>query len=271
MYDRLVQSAQNRDQPADIALSSLTPPLGGGGFLPSPPWHYSSDFIAVEFRADVDRLRAFLPAPLEPGVSGEGLALFGDWQACADGGAELLDPARAQYREFCVLIECVYDGRTVAFCVGIWVNHALPLFRGWVQGLPKKPGAVWLTRAVSVGRAGPRLGPGGRFAACASVYDRALARTEVTLDAPADALPRLHELPLVNRRYFPAWARGGAAVDEFVFADEKDREQSQVWRGAASLEFFEVPNETLADLRPLAFGNGYVYSLGESLTGGTLA
>ena len=55
-----------------------------------------------------------------------------------------------------------YGGETYSRCVYIWVDKDFALARGWYQGYPKKLGAIWMTRPVTVGKAGPRLEPGGR-------------------------------------------------------------------------------------------------------------
>ena len=38
-------------------------------------------------------------------------SIFADWQSCSDGGEELLDPVRGQYKECFVVVRCRYEGR----------------------------------------------------------------------------------------------------------------------------------------------------------------
>ena len=83
----------------------------------------------------------------------------------ARAGAELLDPVRSQYKEAFVVVRCRRGGETFSRCILIWVDKDFALARGWYQGYPKKLGSIWMTRPVTVGRAGPRLEPGGRFGA----------------------------------------------------------------------------------------------------------
>ncbi len=52
--------------------------------------------------------------------------------------------------------------------------------RGWIQGFPKKLGAVHRTRAYSVGGPGtPVLGPRGQFGATASAAGQRIAEAKV--------------------------------------------------------------------------------------------
>ena len=82
---------------------------------------------------------------------------------------------RSQYKECFVVVRCRYGGETYSRCVCIWVDKDFALARGWYQGYPKKLGSIWMTRPVTVGRAGPRLEPGGRFGATLAANDRRLA------------------------------------------------------------------------------------------------
>jgi acetoacetate decarboxylase len=77
-------------------LLGFVPPLTPSGrtaLVPPPPWHYSGDLLTVEYRTDPDRVRALLPAELEPAEDDPGAVAFiwADWQSCSDGGEELLD------------------------------------------------------------------------------------------------------------------------------------------------------------------------------------
>ena len=59
--------------------------------------------------------------------------MFLDWRSCSDGGAELLDPARSQYKEFFITVNALYEGEEVAYCPYIWVDRDFALARGWIQ------------------------------------------------------------------------------------------------------------------------------------------
>ena len=99
----------------------------------------------------------------------------------ATRGAELLDPVRSQYKECFVVVRCTWNGEHYSRCVYIWVDKDFALARGWYQGYPKKLGSIWMTRPVTVGKAGPRLEAGGRFGATLAANDRRLAEVSLTL------------------------------------------------------------------------------------------
>ena len=94
---------------------------------------------------------------------------------------------RSQYKECFVVVRCTYAGETYSRCVYIWVDKDFALARGWYQGYPKKLGAIWMTRPVTVGKAGPRLVPGGVLGATLAANDRRLADVTLTLTGESEA------------------------------------------------------------------------------------
>ncbi len=139
-------------------------PEGRSSLVPAPPWHYVGDMLVIEFWADPAAAAAVLPEPLEPHPDGgRAAAMFLDWQSCSDGGAELLDPARSQYKEFFITVNALYEGEEVAYCPYIWVDRDFALARGWIQGFPKKLGSVWITRTFGL-ETPRRPGPARRLA-----------------------------------------------------------------------------------------------------------
>jgi acetoacetate decarboxylase len=243
---------------------------GRSSLVPPPPWHYSGDFLIVEYRADPDAVRAILPPELDPGPdAGAAAAIFVDWQSCSDSGEELLDPVRAQYKEFFVVLAASFRGEPVTRCPFMWVDKGMPLVRGLIQGFPKKPGSIWMTRPVTVGRAGPRLEAGGRFGASLSANDRRLAEATLTLTGLSAEGPTVNSPPLWNTRLFPAWEEdGGEPLREHVWAGGSDREISPVWEGDATLRLFESPADELSELAPVEVGKGFWFSFGYTVEGG---
>ena len=54
-------------------------PSGRASLLPEPPYHTGRTAIAIHFRADPDRVAAFIPDPLKPGpTSDQGFVMFLD-------------------------------------------------------------------------------------------------------------------------------------------------------------------------------------------------
>src|SRR4249920_259696 len=175
-------------------------PEGRASIVPEPPWHYSGDVLTLEYRAASGSVARWLPAGVDPAVEDPDAVavIFADWQSCSDGGEELLDPVRAQYKEAVVVVRCRRWGETDSRCILIWVDKDVALARGWFQGYPKKLGSIWMTRPVEVGKAGPKLGPGATFGATLAANDRRLIDARFTIERPSEtggfvnALPMLH-------------------------------------------------------------------------------
>ena len=99
-------------------------PSGRGALVPSPPWHYSGDLLTVEYRTRPGAVADLLPGGVDPAPEEpDAVALiWADWQSCSDGGEELLDPARSQYKEAFAVVRCAHEGVTYSRCALIWVT-----------------------------------------------------------------------------------------------------------------------------------------------------
>src|SRR5919201_6956807 len=233
----------------------LTPrsPEGRASIIPPPPWHYSGDVMTIEYRTDPDRVIALLPEGVEPAEEDPGAVaiVWADWQSMSDGGEELLDPIRSQYKECFVVVRCRYERETYSRCVFIWVDKDFALARGWFQGYPKKIGSIWMTRPVTVGRAGPRLDAGGTFGASVSVFDRRIVDARFTITGRSDTNGFVNALPMLHSRYFPSIEEGQPpSMDEIVTMKSYDWEGSDVWGGEAELTLGDSPVEELASIAP---------------------
>ena len=245
---------------------------GAAGLVPAPPWHYSGDLLTIEYRTDPAAVAELLPAPLSPAAEDPGAVavVWADWQSCSDSFEELADPVRAQYKECFVVVRCRYRDRTFSRCVYIWVDKDFAMVRGHVQGYPKKLGDIWLTRPVSVGRAGPRLEPGGRFGASCAAGGRRLIEGAFVIDGPSEGAGFVNALPMLHHRFFPAIESDGTdSLHELVTMRGYDTELGPAFRGDATLEVFDSPTEELTRLAPREMIGGYWRSVGTSWNGGT--
>lgn len=255
-------------------LKGYTYPLSARGvanLASAPPWHYVGDIVGVEFWTSPQAANASLPTGLKPDPTsaGHGYALFIDWQFSGDH-EEYLDPVRSQYGEFLVLMDAVWQNTPVAWCPFIYVDNDAALARGWVQGFPKKLGAIHQTRAFAVNsQAGPVVGPGGKFAATMSASGRRLAEAKVKLEQPSPTLPALSR-PIVNLRHFPRLTAGqhdNPAVHELTMSVLDTPQVANTWTGAGGeLTFLPAPGEELADLAPQRTGIGFRGSLSYTVT-----
>jgi acetoacetate decarboxylase len=248
-------------------------PLSPGGraaLVPPPPWHFSGDVLGVDFLCDPAEAAAVLPPGLEPAGDGSASFVFCDWSSSADADSRLAgDPVRGQYREAYVMVAARLDGRSVGRVPYIWVDSDLSLARGHIQGFPKKLGTVAITRAVTVGRGGPRLEHGATFGGQISSLGRLLARGTVTLTEPADPgfVPRAMRLPLWHTRMLPDLAGGPALGRCLVRNIVTDFSVAQVWTGTGALSCYESEFEELSRLRPVEITGGFRCSVAFTITG----
>jgi acetoacetate decarboxylase len=246
-------------------------PDGSAGIVLAPPWHYSADFLIVEYRTNPDAVIALLPKELEPAADpGAVAAIFADWQVCSDDGHELLDPVQGQYKEFFLVVGCMFRGRSASRCVYIWVDKDFAMFRGWIQGFPKKLGAIHMTRTFPVGKATPRLEPGAKFGATCTAGSREVARAVVTLRQLSARGPTVNDPPMHNTRLFPAYDGLVPDIFELVRAGGQDRSITEIWEGDAELTLGTNTIEPLQAIAPLDIMKGYRFSFGYTVNGGTV-
>jgi acetoacetate decarboxylase len=235
-------------------------PHGTASLVPAPPWHYVGDFFVIEYWAHPAAVAAVLPAGLEPHPDpGRAAALFVDWQSCADGGEELLEPARGQYKEFFIVVNALLDGEEVTTCPYIWVDKDFALARGWIQGFPKKLGQIDMTRSFGL----ECRAEGRTFAGTVSANGHRLAKGTVTPKWESPIGPTHNGPPLINRRHFPRLAAGrhdDPAVHELVRARSRDRAISPIHGGPATLELLPAPGEEHDALAPVRVGDGFRFT-----------
>lgn len=245
---------------------------GQSSILPPPPWHYSGEMLTVEYRSDPDRVAELLPDPLEPADEDPGAValVWAMWQSCSDSGEELLDPVRAQYGEVLFVVRAKYEGEHVSRCVYIWVDKDYAMVRGLFQGYPKKLGSVHLTRPARVGRAGPRLEPGGKFGATLAAYDRRLAEVVFTITGTGDGAGFVNSHPMHHTRYFPSIdPTEPASMHELVTMKTRDAEVGTTYVGDVDLRLFDSPTEEFALLQPREVLGGFYREVAFTFDGGT--
>lgn len=254
-----------------MTLAGYTAPLspdGRAGIVPPPPWHYSGDFLIAEYQADPAAVEALLPEELEPARDpGAVAAIFADWQSCSADLHELTDPIQSQYREFFIVVGARFRGEPVSRCVYIWVDKDFSMYRGWIQGFPKKLASIHITRLFAVGKGTPRLEPGARFGATCAANDRQIARMTVTLERLSETGPQVNDPPMHNTRHFPAASGMDPSVFELVRAGGRDREVSPIWEGSAELRFYDDTLEDLGSIAPREMRRGYRFSFAYTVDG----
>ncbi|WP_206951796.1 acetoacetate decarboxylase family protein [Trinickia acidisoli] len=243
-------------------------PDGRSSLAPRPPWHYTGEALAVEFRADAQAIAAYLPPGLTL-ASGERAGrcalYFCDWQFATDTGLEYLDPLSSQYRETILLMACERDGANVSFCPYIWVDQDLALMRGLIQGWPKQFGRTGMTRSYGMrSPAEPSASAGGCFGAALTFRERRVAEAQITLECPSHRLPDPGFASVFNVRHFPRLSAGrhdDPAVHELVQLRARDVSIENPMIGHASLTLFDHPGLELAAFTPLSVDQGFRMSV----------
>jgi acetoacetate decarboxylase len=145
------------------------------------------------------------------------------------------------------------------------VDKDFAMFRGYIQGFPKKHGSIHITRTFPVGKAAPQVAPGGRFGATCTANDRQIARAVITLRQLSKDGPTVNAPPLYNTRHFPAATGTRPDVFELVRATSYDRSASEIWEGDADLRLYDDTLEDLQAIAPKEIIKGFRFSFGYSV------
>jgi len=255
-------------------LKGYTTPLsprGKSSVVPAPPWHNAGVTFAIEYWADPDRANAYLPEGFEPSENaGHAYAHFVEWQSSKAEQEELLDPVRAQYNEFFVIIAAKYRGEEIYVCPYMYVDTDTNMYRGLIQGLPKQVASIYMTRSYPLANAASGgLVEGARLGASFAYRDNRLADARLTLRAPSDDAIGLASTPIYGVRHFPDLAGGPDAkplVHDIVAFAGYDKHVAEVWSADAELEIRSAPNQEIGDLAPVKIGRAARYAIGFSIS-----
>ena len=117
---------------------------GRSALVPSGPWSYGMDAIAVH--ASFEGVEGLLPDIMKS--DGEGYVYFADIISHSPNFPELNfeAPGLVQYREFAIFLKVEYNGENYAYCPFMYVDNDVSLLRGFVAGFPKKLAVIDITR-----------------------------------------------------------------------------------------------------------------------------
>jgi acetoacetate decarboxylase len=228
--------------------------------------------LTVEFRTDPKNVAELLPPQLSLAAQDPGAVaiIWAEWQSCSDSFEELMDPARAQYKEVFVVVRCQYESQTYSRAAYIWVDKDFAMARGHIQGYPKKMSEIWMTRAVTIGKAGPRLEVGGKFGGTLSTFGRRIADTRFTITGEAESAGFVNGHPMLHTRQMPAIEMDGRdSLDELVTMRGFDVELGPVYSGDAELNLYESPTEELTRFGEIEVIGGYYRQVGNSMGPGS--
>ena len=167
------------------------------------------------------------------------------------------------------MVGCTYQGQPVSRCVYIWVDKDFAMYRGWIQGFPKKLGSVHMTRTYPVGKATPRLEPGARFGATCTAGSREIARAVVTLRGVSTHGPTVNAPPMAQhatlsrlRRPRARRVRAGALRRPGPRSDRHlgGRRRADAWAANTI--------EPLQAIAPRTIGKGFRFTFAYTVHGG---
>jgi acetoacetate decarboxylase len=247
-------------------------PTGKASIVPPVPWHYSGELITLEYSTDPKKIAALLPEGFEPADEDPGAvaAIWADWQSVSEEPGHILDPVRVQYKEMFFVVRCKFQGVTYSRCIYIWVDKEFAVLRGQHQGYPKKLGSIHMSRPVVVGKAGPRLEPGGTFGVTLAAFDRRLAEGSFTITEACEKPGFVNGHPMAHNRWMPAIETDGTdSLNEVVTMSSFDVDFGRCFKGNFDLSLFDSPVEELLDIAPQEKIAGYWHEVGVSWKAGT--
>ncbi len=235
-------------------------PKGKANLVPSPPWHYVGNVIAIEYEADRASIEAYLPGPLTY-ASDRCCVYFIDWQYASEMGEEYLNPLESQYKETILLMSAQYNGEEIAYCPYIWVDQDKSLMRGIFQGWPKQLGETQMTKRFGLQS---KAAPKDICAGTLSVYGKRMIEGQVRLQEACESTPRPAFAGAALLRYFPNLQKGyhdQPLINELVQLKSRNIQIGQVQKGNAALKFTEKLEHEVSDFKPVKVGSGYQFEV----------
>lgn len=248
-------------------------PSGRASLLPEPPYHTGRLAVAIHFRADPERVAAFIPDPLTPGpTSDQGFVMFLDHvmpgdRLARDGGP--LNEAQTTFREVMLGIPCELDGVPTTLLAATWVDRDWAVIMGWLWGSPARLADIQMTRYDPWNAFVPGPAIGQEIRLQAERYGELVMRGSVTIDRQgSDDEPffrtirreRQNRRHVVGIRYLPDLSQpaGPPLVYQITTEEHEDTRAGDIWSGDATLEFGDTQLEDLSALGPIEPIGGHV-------------
>lgn len=248
-----------------LNLKGYSNPLSPGGkaaLVTPTPHHYGGHFIFVDYRADVDVVARYLPAPLEPDPEGRAFAIVDELVCVPGDNPELVysNPERTRYTEGVVGLRCSYKGTPGTFMNAMWVSKDWSMLFGNFMGWPKKIANIHLTYVPPNHPTLKPIGVGSNLRGVVAREGYRILDVSVRLDTREEdsAAPQFGWLYAV--RYFPGVGPTLPGVKQLIRNRIKDPRSINVFSGEANLEFGESDNEELLPLKPVEIIRGYSYN-----------
>ena len=237
-------------------------PKGKAALVTPTPHHYGGQFIFVDYRADVDVVARYLPAPLEPDPTGRAFAIVDELVCVPGDDPELVysNPERTRYTEGVVGLRCSYKGEPGTFMNAMWVSRDWSMTFGNFMGWPKKLAHIHLTHVPPNHPTLKPIGVGSNVRGVVAREGYRILDVSVRLDRKEEdsAAPAFGWLYSV--RYYPEMGPTVPAVKQLIRNRIGNARAINVYSGEGSVEFGESDNEELTPLKPVEVIRGYYYS-----------
>ncbi|QEH79104.1 acetoacetate decarboxylase [Sphingomonas sp. C8-2] len=245
-------------------------PTGQASLVDDAVYGWGADMLTVYLRCDPARLQALLPAGLKV-ADGLCMAYVGAFQSTSEDqpAAMLRNPAGAVYNEAALSIACTHGDRRGYFPAFVWVDKEWSLIRGWLNGYPKKIGAITLARPHPYNPVTGGLREGAVVGGICARHGFTLFRLGLTVTRAGDAGDLRSRPATFGHRHWPALHPTQTPVSELVEVNRTDLRVGDVWAGEPFIELGSAPDEALdcfADHEVLA---GVTYSYGFRIGGAT--
>ena len=237
-------------------------PEGKASLVTATPHHYGGQFIFVDYRANVDQVARYLPAPLEPEATGRAFVIVNELFSIPDDNPDIIytNPERTRYTEGVVGLRCSYKGTPGTYIPAIWVSRDWSMTFGQFFGWPKKIANINLTRVPPLHPTLKPIGIGSRVRGTVARESYRLLDLSVTLrnkeaDTAAPAFGWLYSV-----RYFPKMGPTVPAVKQLIRNRMQNPRAVNVYSGDADFVFGASDNEELLPLAPIEILKGYFYN-----------
>jgi Acetoacetate decarboxylase (ADC). len=246
-------------------------PEGRASVIPAPPWHYSGDVLTLEYRAAPGAVASWLPIGIEPADDEPDAVavVFADWQSSSDGGGELLDPVRSQYKECFVVVRCRYRRGDVLPVRPDLGRQGLRARARVVPGVPEEARVHLDDPSGHGGTSRPPARVGWLVRSDARGERPTADRLPLHDRARSDTGGFVNALPMLHSRWMPSIdATGSDVLNEIVTLRSRDVDLGPAFTGSFELTLHDAPGEELASLAPVEPIAGYWRQVGATFTGG---
>jgi acetoacetate decarboxylase len=242
---------------------------GGSALVEPTPHHIACDAVHVNFRADPDGIRHFLPPGMEPAEDPTGWVMVADMVkiSVSEPDQYWRNPERSNYNECVMGFNVRFDGRDGRFSPLVWVNRDWSMGMGNIMGWGKRLATVERSRLNDVNPGLPTVGPGARAGGLVIRSGSTVLNMSVELDEDSeqlDALPSYGATTFLYR-YLASPGPEIPAVDQLLELPLTNVKMADVWRGKPHLTLGDGDNEELARLGNLELLDGFLYRRGWTL------